>query len=359
MKSRRYSDDPVVIDLQVALKSLDWNSKKKLDLFIRVVNDDREKLVYETFISDVKDYLDKRKMPISKYLSIPTNFLIDKDKVVENVDSASIEMFMIENPTSLGYSCLSSSHDIDYELSVLAVSTLARFHAVSFCFRKERKIQLDLEYLDIARECSAPEMSKQELVRLEIILKTNKEFMKHADMFLSSMKDKRKKFGMKIEQFGVLCHGKVVKENIYVKKESDKNGKPFYSGLLFSDLSHCLFASCTLDLLQFIFTVIDPTVRENFMADLVCSVYYDSFVRSVTEINEEICVFSKKEFIKEFDSNIMYGFLFALKQCSNEHLDALDREKVTSGAFAKHKDQILSVMRDVVQFRSSARLTMR
>ena len=40
MKSRRYSDDPVVIDLQVALKSLDWNAKKKLDLFIRVVNDD-------------------------------------------------------------------------------------------------------------------------------------------------------------------------------------------------------------------------------------------------------------------------------------------------------------------------------
>ena len=108
MKSRRYSDDPVVIDLQVALKSLDWKAKKKLDLFIRVVDDDREKLVYETFISDVKDYLDKRKMPICKYLSIPTNFLIDKDKVVENEDSASIEMFMIENPASLGYSCLSS-----------------------------------------------------------------------------------------------------------------------------------------------------------------------------------------------------------------------------------------------------------
>lgn len=66
-----------------------------------------------------------------------------------------------------------------------------------------------------------------------------------------------------------------------------------------------------MDLYQFLFTSIDIEIRNRFMADFVCSVYYDSFVKTLMSINNSLAVFSKSDFIREFSDKIFCGFVFA------------------------------------------------
>ena len=73
----------------------------------------------------------------------------------------------------------------------------------------------------------------------------------------------------------------------------------------------CAFSSCVMDLYQFLFTSIDIEIRNRFMADFVCSVYYDSFVKTLMSINNTLAVFSKSDFIREFNDKIFCGFVFA------------------------------------------------
>ena len=66
-----------------------------------------------------------------------------------------------------------------------------------------------------------------------------------------------------------------------------------------------------MDLYQFLFTSVDIDIRSRFMADFVCSVYHDSFVKTLMSINNRIEVFSKSDFIREFNDKIFCGFVFA------------------------------------------------
>ena len=172
---------------------------------------------------------------------------------------------------------------------------------------------------------------------------------------MDAVEGTKQNFGQNLEQFGVLCHGNLSQENILLKYEFDLSNRLSCKQLLFTNLSHCFFGSCVLDLLQIIFTVLDVSVRESFLADLVCSVYYDSFANSVGKINSDINIFTKKEFIEEFDQNIMYGFLLSLHISSITHKEALDKEKVTSATFGKHKTFVLDLVRDVIQFKIIAK----
>ena len=61
-----------------------------------------------------------------------------------------------------------------------------------------------------------------------------------------------------------------------------------------SHVSDCC-RSCVLDLVQFLFSCVDTDVRQSFMADFICSVYYDNLARAVTLISPALALFSKKE----------------------------------------------------------------
>ena len=130
---------------------------------------------------------------------------------------------------------------------------------------------------------------------------------------------------------------------------------------MFPDLSNCHYGSCVLDLLQLIFTSISIDVRQNFLADLVCSVYYDSFAKTVGGINGNIPIFSKKQFIKEFDSKIMYGFVFSLDILSNSYLRGLDsdpNEEISEAKCDKFEMYFLALVRDILQFKVNAKATL-
>ena len=130
---------------------------------------------------------------------------------------------------------------------------------------------------------------------------------------------------------------------------------------MFQDLSSCHYGSCVLDLLQLIFASINTSVRQNFLADLVCSVYYDNFAKTVGSINGNIPMFSKKQFIKEFDSKIMYGFVFSLDILSSSYLRGVDsdpNEEISEASCLKFKMYFLALVRDILQFKVNAKATL-
>ena len=65
----------------------------------------------------------------------------------------------------------------------------------------------------------------------------------------------------------------------------------FCSSLVFQNLSWAHTGSCVTDLLQFLLTSLQPEVRRTFLADFVCSVYYDNFVKTVITINQKLSIF--------------------------------------------------------------------
>ena len=360
LKARRMSEEAQDYDLQVWLKSSAWESKKRLDLTARLGKEgekDCERNIYKTILQDVTGYILHKDMPASQFLPFPKYFKVCKDEEGDE-NSSNNNMFLVENPKQMGFSpCTNklSQEGLDYEQSVLVTLNLARFHAAVYCFIRENKLDMLEEYPAVNREVSFPRISNEAIVRLEVIFQSDSDYSKYSKIFIDAAKGINQQFGQNLEQFGVLCHGNLLIENILLKYEFEPSNRLSCTQLVLNDLSNGFYGSCVLDLLQLIFTATDVTVRENFMADLVCSVYYDSFAKSVAKLNSDIHLFSKKEFIKEFDLNIMYGFLLSLKLCSSNHQEALDREKVTSATYGKHKALVLALVRDVIQFKINAK----
>ena len=102
----------------------------------------------------------------------------------------------------------------------------------------------------------------------------------------------------------------------------------FCRDVVFLDLGNSHFGSCVLDILQFVFTSIEKDIRTNFLADFVCSVYYDSFVKAVGCINNDLPVFSRRSLIKEFEKKIMYGFLLNLSIQSQMYEEGLQKVRI-------------------------------
>ena len=116
--------------------------------------------------------------------------------------------------------------------------------------------------------------------------------------------------------------------------------------LLFS-----IHRSCVIDLLQFLFTCVDQDVRQSFIADFICSVYYDNFAKTVTVLSPGLSMFTKKEFIKEVAANMVWGFLVTA-----ESLEVTWR---TEGAGRSVKTALVAAIRDIVQFRLNAEVTIK
>ena len=84
----------------------------------------------------------------------------------------------------------------------------------------------------------------------------------------------------------------------------------------------------------------------------MCSVYYDSFVTAVSSINSNIHVFSSRDFLKEFDKNIMYGFHFAVDIHTCLYKQALDNfEDKGKPSEDKYVKYVTALVRDIVQFK--------
>ena len=127
--------------------------------------------------------------------------------------------------------------------------------------------------------------------KVENILKKNSKLGKHTEMFVSAMRNGISLKSQYLEHFRVLCHGNFLRENLQYSYKTELESRYFCSDLIFKDLGWAHFGSCVVDLLQFLLTSVDNEVRQNFLADFVCSVYYDNFVKTVISINQKLSIF--------------------------------------------------------------------
>ena len=73
----------------------------------------------------------------------------------DSEDAAEIEndltkVFILESVRHLGFKDdIAEGEGLDYEHSIMAVSHLARFHAASYCYRKQENISLQEKYADL------------------------------------------------------------------------------------------------------------------------------------------------------------------------------------------------------------------
>ena len=206
-------------------------------------------------------------------------------------------------------------------------------------------------------DCPFPDVSDETIKKLGKIVKTYPNYEKFSHLFLGYLDKGKQILNPNMELFGVLSHGYFCRENFLFKYKSNHDSILSCSDVIFQDLSRCHYGSCVLDLLQFIFTSVDLQVRNNFMADFVCSVYYDNFVKTVQSISSKIVIFSQNDFINEFNKNIMYGFFFSAEIHTFLYLEARDSSEDEEVADAKYEKNIIALLRDVLQFMMCARAT--
>lgn len=260
------------------------------------------------------------------------------------------EVFLLENMNYRGYSedVLKDREGLDYEHSVLALATLARFHAASYCYRREKGVSPQSLYGHLLNQhLTQPQVSQDTLLRLEEIFRQQPEFRQYSGLFMEPARGKDLQLGSGLDRFGVLCHGNFWRENLRFKYKNPLESRLFCREVVFLDLGNSHFGSCVLDILQFVFTSIEKDIRTNFLADFVCSVYYDSFVKAVGCINNDLPVFSRRSLIKEFEKKIMYGFLLNLSIQSQMYEEGLQKvqERGHAPSYVGYKDSILGVVR--------------
>ena len=306
-----------------------------------------------TLISHLRTFLEERQCSHTEILRVQKCWIAEPNGTNHTTKRS---LLLLEDVKHLGFKDVTQqfSEGFDYEHSVLVISALARFHAASYCFRKSTRFNWNKKYPSILTEIVVPKLSTETATMLEKIFKEHTDYSKYAVLFMGLVRGEMEMMNKKLESFGVLSHGNLTKQNMIFKYKSAVDSKQFCSDVVFQDPYSFHYGSCVLDLLQLILTSIDPHVRRCFMPDFVCSVYYDSFVKTVGSIDNNIPVFSKTSFIAEFDQNIMYGFLFSTKFHSNIHKHSGKEDSVPA-----YKKNIMRIMRDVIQFKLNTTATLK
>ena len=325
------------------------SGRRWVDLLVRVGLDlegegDREINIYTTVVEDMKTYLLEKYLNKSKFLPI--------SRYVEITGSIHQEKFFIlETMRHLGYKkdILKTSEGLNDEHAMLVVAALAKFHAASYCFRKEKKIDFK-DYSVLNHKVSVPIIRKETIQILERILKT---FPATASQSHKNFLDQSKleNLDKNLDYFGVLCHGHLCRDNLLFRYKSNLESHLCCSDVILQDLSSSYYGSCVLDLLQFIFCSIDSTLRSRSVVKIMSSVYYDSFIKTVSSVNSSIPVFSYNDFLKEIENCIFYGFHFAVDIHTFLYKEALDTYKdegeISEKKYVKHVEALI---RHIVQF---------
>jgi hypothetical protein len=358
---------PETYDVEVWTKEiLKVSGRRRVDLTVRVMKDgveDKELQIYKTIVEDIKIYLEEKYFmnfqPIPKCIAIISE---EEMQAEEDERKGRRDIFMIENKRHLGFEKdrIKNKEGLDYEHSVIVIAALATFHATSYCFRKHGEVAMVENYPVLREELAFPDVLEETIKLLGQLCKKYPEYEKCSHIFIAYTNKEKQILHSDLECFGVLSHGYFCRENLLFKYKSNQDSMLSCSDVIFQDLSRCHYGSCVLDLLQFIFTSIDPQVRHNFMADFVCSVYYDNFSKTVYSINSKIVMFSQKEFIKEFNNNIMYGFFFSAEVQTLLYLEVKDNsedEDVSAKIDEKYEEYIIAFVRDVLHFMMCAKAT--
>jgi len=329
--------------------------RKRLDLLVRPLNPgDTESKVYHSLVADLRHYLDDEKPGLEKLLPVPHSYRLNNQ--ADGLDSHT-DILVVESLGPRGYRPASGSdgEGLDYEHAVLAVSRLARLHAISYCYRKEKQMDIVTTYPCLANRPPAP-LSSNTLLRLENIFQQNPKFLPHAQLFLdfAKIEDHSSELEENLEVFGVLCHGDFSLDHLLFQYKSELESQLFCSDMVAKNLSKAHYGPASIDLLQFVFTSLESEVRQEFLTSLICSVYYDTLASTVATIAPGLKIFSKHQFLQETDRLLLHGFLAGLRLQTELYEDELLHALPCAAppSYTEYRDRVLSMARDLLQFRA-------
>ncbi|XP_040564435.1 uncharacterized protein [Lepeophtheirus salmonis] len=241
-------------------------------------------------------------------------------------DNVKEDLIILENLYPQGFMfAFNQDSGLDRRHAELVIRELAKFHAISFCMKEgdNNKMLQNYNYLvedslyrkdtiGFTKRTIMPVMaSLAELIRNTPDYEDVYEwFVELARNFHAIQMEMVKP----VNNFAVICHGDLWLSNILFRYESQSEHSSSSTASLrpaevkFIDFQSARFSSLATDLLIFLFTSVETSLRREMLGELV-SLYYTTFLVSVRSLNVTDDIFSLEELLVEIEDHILYGFL--------------------------------------------------
>ena len=216
--------------------------KKKLSFLLRKDDDtDVECAVYKSVLKEIREYLATKPDVNGKHLPVPDTFICNNAE--DNEDEARSDFFIMEDISSnCGFKrdILKGDHGLDYEHCIVTIAMLAKLHASSYCFKREKSLDMKSTFPVLKDKKMIPIMKPEVVSEIEKILKTMNGYEKYSEMFITAL---RGVIGNQKHQsqdsFDVVCHGQVSRENILFKYKHQMEMKQTCQEAVLTHLDQC------------------------------------------------------------------------------------------------------------------------
>ena len=105
----------------------------------------------------------------------------------------------------------------------MGIATIAKFHASSYCYRKEKSFDLK-NISHLPGEQKLPQITGEFVEEIKMIIESS-GFEKYSEHFLSAARGSMLPRRNKLDKFGVLCHGAVTRDVILFKYKNQGDTK--------------------------------------------------------------------------------------------------------------------------------------
>uniref|UniRef100_A0A2A4JV59 CHK kinase-like domain-containing protein n=1 Tax=Heliothis virescens TaxID=7102 RepID=A0A2A4JV59_HELVI len=304
-------------------------NKEDLNLFAKVA------AVGEKFRSEIPfDFFGNERLAYTELLKtyaaleeehgVPEEHRVLYTKCYGIDDTLYKETMVLENLAAQGYESCDRFKAVDWEYASAAFTECAKFHALSFAFRKHRPD----EYDKVCRNLKATweHLDVESIIGNSVKMGVNAIRPEHKKAFEKFMKNSPGQHLLKLLNPGraeVIVHCDYRGSNLMHRVRED--GKVDIKVL---DLQTLQIGSPIADLIYFIFAGSDEKFRAKYF-DKLFDHYYTQLSASMRRLNlnpDEI--YSREDFYSDFKEKLPYGLTMALSSLAVVTIDTADAPAV-------------------------------
>ncbi|XP_064074631.1 uncharacterized protein LOC135193954 [Vanessa tameamea] len=291
------------------------NEKNSVSVIVKtLINTTRQDLFRELHKREVYAY----RNVIDKFVVLQNDIVANERTILPKYVFASTtknnEVIILEDLLLSGFvieSKFNKYEKLDYPQVRLILTELAKFHALSFVFRKKDETNFenllddfkDLIYQDKFLNKTKLRNYFQESYEMSLNLIKDTDAKKKLDKVKDFLLELLRTY-TKPKRYNVFCHGDCWINNILFKDEVNK--------LCFLDFQAMRYASPATDILYFMYICTDSAFRSEYFEDLK-TVYYNTFTNFLKQFNiEGNIVYPQEEFEKDITEMLPFGLLIAL-----------------------------------------------
>ncbi|XP_022115853.2 uncharacterized protein LOC110993782 [Pieris rapae] len=303
-------------------------SDKRINVIVKtLINTARKELFSELHCREVKAYT----QIINKFLSIQNDIKESRRLILPTCIYSSIEkgneLLIFEDLLVNGFTVNIATDKLSFRCVGKIFSELAKFHGLSFVFKKnntELYDNLAEDFNDLVFQYSflnksqlkdyfldSFEMSLNDLENIEIKNKLENIKPKLLRLLQSYVKPK---------QINVFCHGDIWINNILFK-QSDGETK-----LCFLDFQTLRFANPATDIIYFLYICTDSEFRSLHLDELI-KIYYDSLKGFLNLFDIDVnSLYTENKLRDDIEEYKVFGFLITLIEIKiiSNHLEELN-----------------------------------